>query len=84
MNEYDIHSFVKNYLKSQKWRNVCSEYDETMTRSLFFVIQASCTLKSMDRRLSEYVKKVVMEHGVTTTLKMKLLLQTSKETDNHR
>lgn len=29
----------------------------------------------MDKRLSDYIKKVVHEHGVTSTLKMKLLLE---------
>lgn len=29
----------------------------------------------MDKRLSDYIKKVVTEHGVTSTLKMKLLLE---------
>lgn len=37
--------------------------------------EASCILQPMDRRLSEYIKKIVMEHGVTSTLKMKLLLE---------
>lgn len=46
-----------------------------LTRSLCFDIQASCILQPMDRRLSEYIKKIVMEHGVTSTLKMKLLLE---------
>lgn len=41
----------------------------------FCYSEASCTLQSMDRRLSDYIKKVVMEHSVTSTLKMKLLLE---------
>lgn len=39
-----------------------------------FINQASSILQPMDKRLSDYIKKVVNEHGVTSTFKMKLLL----------
>lgn len=39
------------------------------------IIQASSILQPMDKRISNYIKKVVTEHGVTSTLKMKLLIE---------
>ncbi|XP_061178455.1 uncharacterized protein LOC133187113 [Saccostrea echinata] len=36
---------------------------------------ASSILQPMDKRISNYIKKVVNEHGVTSTLKMKLLIE---------
>lgn len=40
-----------------------------------FKAQASAALQPMDKRLSQYIKQVVNEHGVTSTFKMKLLLE---------
>ncbi|XP_056009107.1 uncharacterized protein LOC130051290 [Ostrea edulis] len=37
--------------------------------------EASSILQPMDKRLSDYINRVVIEHGVTSTLKMKLLLE---------
>lgn len=37
--------------------------------------EASRILQPIDKQLSDYIKKVVSEHGVTSTLKMKLLLE---------
>ncbi|XP_078312412.1 calcium-responsive transcription factor-like isoform X2 [Crassostrea virginica] len=36
---------------------------------------ASSIMQPMDSRISNYIKKVVTEHGVTSTLKMKLLIE---------
>lgn len=40
-----------------------------------FFLQASSIMQPMDSRISNYIKKVVTEHGVTSTLKMKLLIE---------
>lgn len=37
--------------------------------------EVSRILQPIDKQLSDYIKKVVTEHGVTSTLKMKLLLE---------
>lgn len=44
---------------------------------VFMIMQTYSTLQPMDKRLSEYIKRVEAqgEHRVTSTLKMKLLLE---------